>query len=449
MKTTYLCVLFVFVIHFQNAGGQTALSVEECRQLALRNSTASKNGKLDKALSRETRRSALTNYFPNVSAGGMMFQAQKGLMEMNTSGGNLPVYDGNPAHLGRATQFAYMPASTIELMKNGTIGYVNIVQPIFAGGRIINGNKLAALGEEVSDLQERLVRNNTSLTTEEQYWQLASLAEKQGTVQGYMELLDGLLRQVQDAYSSGLCTRNDLLKVQLKRSEVVLNKSKLDHGMTVARMAFCRHLGIPYDSTLVLKDTLTAGDPPPTYQVDNKLALKSRAEYTLLLASLRAEELQTRMKLGEYLPQAGVGISGMYMKLDEGKSRTLGLVFGTLQVPISAWWDASYVLEGRSVKEEIARNNFKENVELLELQMEKTWRDLTDAYLQVQLSYEARLQAEENVRVSRDGYANGIVTISDVLEAQAMLQQTSDQRTDAKAVYRTKVVTYLQMTGRE
>ena len=73
-------------------------------------------------------------------------------MEISTQGGNLPVYDGKDlAALSTATQFAYMPASTMGLLKSGTFGIVTAVQWIFAGGKIWNGNKLASLGEDISE----------------------------------------------------------------------------------------------------------------------------------------------------------------------------------------------------------------------------------------------------------------------------------------------------------
>jgi hypothetical protein len=49
-------------------------------------------------------------------------------------------------------------------MKNGTIGSLMAVQPVFAGGQIINGNKLAKVGEEVSRLQLQLSENEVEKT---------------------------------------------------------------------------------------------------------------------------------------------------------------------------------------------------------------------------------------------------------------------------------------------
>jgi len=122
-------------------------------------------------------------------------------------------------------------------------------------------------------------------------------------------------------------------------------------------MAFCQHIGIPFDSTLILVDTPDGGGIPSAYYVDHSSALECRAEYKLLQASMRAEDLQTRMKLGEYLRQVGVGVSGVFMKFDREESRTVGLVFGTVSIPISGWWEAAHTLQERRAKEHIAEKS--------------------------------------------------------------------------------------------
>ena len=428
---------------------QRALTLDESKQLALQNNAKIKNGVLEIEASRQTRKAAVTKYFPSISASGAMFESQKNLMEISTNGGNLPVYDGKDlSSLPTTKLFAYTPASTMGLMKSGTFGILTAVQPIFAGGRIWNGNRLASLGEDVSEEKNRLAQNEVLLKTEEQYWLLSSLNEKHKTILRYEELLNKLLAQVEDAYSSGIVSKNDLLKVKVKRSEVLLNKSKLENGRKLATMAFCQYIGIPYDSTLVLSDSLPIDGVPQSYFVDHKEALKNRSEYSLLQALVRAEELQSNMKLGEYLPQVAVGVTGLYMKLDEGQDRTLGMAFGTVSIPISGWWEASHTLQERSIKEQMAQNTMKDNSELLLLQMQKTWQDLTDAYKQVRLGEEAKLQADENLKVNRDCYSNGMSNLSDLLEAQALQQQMNDQLTDARASYRSKQIVYLQVTGR-
>jgi outer membrane protein len=446
MKNTIGAIIMLLCVH--SACAQKVLTLEESKQLAMQNNTKVKNGALEVEASRQTRKAAVTKYFPSISASGAMFDAQKNMMEITTSGGNLPVYDGNPAHLRTATQFAYMPASVMGLMNSGTFGMVTAVQPIFTGGRIWNGNKLAGLGEDVSEYKNKLAQNEVLLRTEEQYWLVVSLNEKQKTIQLYEELLNRLLAQVKDAYASGMVSKNDMLKVQVKRSEVLLNKSKLENGRKLASMAFCQYIGIAYDSTLVFVDSLCTDELPQSFLVDHTEALKHRSEYRLLEATVRAEELQSNIKLGEYMPQAAVGVTELYMKIDKGTDRSLGMAFGTLSIPISGWWEASHTMQERSIKEQIAVNTKKDNSELLLLQMQKAYQDLTDAYEQVLLSEEAYAQADENMKVNQDSYTQGLSNLSDLLEAQALHQQMNDQLIDSRASYRSKQVFYLQVTGR-
>ncbi|MCC6395516.1 MAG: TolC family protein [Bacteroidetes bacterium] len=448
MKPLTVIALLVVSAALRPVSAQRILTLEESTRLALHNNVRIKNSTLETEAARQVRAAAFTSFFPSISAGGSMFRAQKELLEVSTGGGNLPVYDGDPVNLLTPTQFAYFPSSVTGMLKTGTIGTLTAVQPLFAGGRIWNGNKLAALGEEVSEYKERLSRNDVILSTHQQYWQIVSLREKAKTVRAYEEMLDELLRQVEDAYNSGVVMRNDVLKVRLKKSEVQLNTSAVENGIRIAEMSFCQHMGIPYDSALVFADSLEITDTPQSYVVDHSLAIESRAEYRLLQAAVRAEELQTKMKLGEYLPQVGVGVSGLYMKMDNAKDKTVGMVFGTVSVPLSGWWEAFHVLSERSVEEEITANKLMDSREQLLLQMEKAWQDVTEAHRQVFLCEQSKAQAEENAAVNRESYRNGLIAVADLLEAQAMLQTARDHLVAAKAQYAVMRIAYLQLTGR-
>lgn len=57
------------------------------------------------------------------------------------------------------------------------MGGVTAVQPLFAGGQIVNGNKLAGLGVDVSKLQLEKSENDVELTAEQYFWQLVALNE--------------------------------------------------------------------------------------------------------------------------------------------------------------------------------------------------------------------------------------------------------------------------------
>ncbi|MFC0264197.1 TolC family protein [Fontibacter flavus] len=444
-------IIAVALITSATAYSQTTLSLEQSKTLALNNNKALQNSSLEIEAAKQVKKNAYTNYFPKVSANVVGFNAIDPLIEFNMPGGNLPVYDGNPANLPNATQFAYFPGIELSMFQRSAIGIVNIAQPIYAGGKINNGNKLAALNVDVKEMQYQLTENEILLKTEQQYWQLISLQEKQKTLDKYEALLQDIRKQVDDAFKSGLIIKNDVLKVQIKQSELQANKNKLLNGKKLATMQFCQTIGIPYDSTLVLQEQINISQNPNQYYTDYQVALSSRTEHQLLEKSIVATQLQTKMKTGEYLPTIAIGLAGYHMNMLENgvKNNTNGLAYVSLSIPISDWWGGNYAIKEQKIKQEIAENSFEETNGLLKLQMEKAWIDVNETWKQIEIMKETAMQAEENLKVSQTGYNSGVVTLSDLLESQALVQETADKLVDAQTQYKLAVTTYLQVTGRK
>lgn len=445
-----ISIFVVALIISTTAYSQTALTLKQSKTLALENNKAIKNSALEIEAAKQVKKNAFTNYFPKVSANVFGMQAINPLIEFKMEGGNLPVYDGNPANLDTATQFAYFPEMDLSLMQRQATGVLNIAQPIYAGGKIKTGNELAQLNVEVKEQQQKLSENEILLQTEQQYWQLISLQEKQKTLEKYELLLQDIRRQVDDAYKSGLIIKNDVLKVQIKQSELEANKNKLLNGKKLATMQFCQTIGIAYDSTLVLQETIDVTQGPLFYYTDHSQVLANRTEYQLLEKSVEAAQLQTKMKTGDYMPTVAVGLAGYHINmLEKGVNNyTNGLAYVSVSIPISDWWSGKHSIEEHKIKQEIAENTFEDTKGLLNLEMEKAWTDVNEAWKQIAIMEETVIQAEENLKVSQTGYNSGVVLLSDLLEAQALVAETADKLIEAQTQYKLAITIYLQVTGR-
>lgn len=446
-SVTVLLALTAFGTIAQEYPKNRILSIDSCKTIALTNNASVKNATLEVEAAQETQKAAFTSYFPKVNATGVSARFEEPLIKFSVPSMSLPVFNGDPSTLASATQYAYFPGMTLSGLDKATIGSVVAIQPLFAGGRIINGNRLARLGVEASKSKLKLTKNDILLKTEEQYWQIASLNEKMKTLQIMENLLDSLFKQANDAFHAGLINRNDVMKITLKKSELQMNRLQLTNGIKLASMAFCQFLGLPFDSTLVFCSTYEPTKTPASLFIDARQALSNREEYKLLEMSNKAEKIQSLIKRGEYLPEVGGGVGGFYQNA-MNKSATHGFVFASVKIPMSDWWEASHTLKARKYREEQNRNDNKNNTELLELQIEKTWNELNEAFQQIAVSERAVEQARENLRINADNYQAGIINISDMLEAQAMLQQALNQRTDSQNRYKTKKSVYLQTTGR-
>lgn len=418
-------------------------SLDTCKALAIENNHRIREASNEVFQSEQLKKSTFTNYFPKVSAGFSAVKMSDYMLKGSIPGFNLPVYDGNPVNLPVATQFAYFPGMEINLLDYLNFGYAVAVQPLFTGGRIYNGNRLARTGYEIS-LEKRSAANTDVLVrTEELYWNLLALNEKLLTIDSYRKLLDNLNRDVSAAFEAGLVQRTDLLKVRLKQNELEGNRLKLTNGIELSRRALCQHIGIQYDSAMVLTDSTTVTGNPVSLFVDPEDAVKNRNEYRMLQKAVYAEKLQKKIVEGEYLPQLSAGVAGVYTDMMD-KTNELGIAFVTLSVPISDWWGGSHRIRQSRAKLENAGNRLDESSELLSLQITQLQNELTSSYLAITIAEKSLEQAGENLKVVKDNYDAGVTGMSDLLEAQSVYEESRNNLTEARCNYLIGRAKYLQ-----
>ncbi|WP_423127090.1 TolC family protein [Gaoshiqia sp. Z1-71] len=445
MKTKmkqYLLLLLLAVPGAMPVSAQT-LTLDSCKVYAIENNKRLKEARMKINESEEIKKNAFTNFFPKVNAQAITFQANDYLIDINTPEMNLPVYDGNPANLSSATQYAYVPGLELKALDYMNVGMLTATQPVYAGGRIRSGYKLATLGKEVSEETLNLSTRDVVVKTEEYYWSLVSLQAKRKTLESYKTLLNSLLKDVRVSFDAGLAQKSDLLKIQLKINETNANQLKLENGISLVKMALCQHIGLEYSENISLQDTAFSVVVPEMLYLSPATALTNRSEYQLLNKAIDAEILQKRLARGEFLPQLAVGMQGQYLDFAD-KSSTYGIAFASLSIPISDWWGGSHKLREHEIKIDVARNKLNEKSELMELQMEKAYKELTESYQQISVAQSLAEQAREHLQVITDNYEAGILSTSDLLEAQAIFQESQDGLIDAKSAYQIRQVYYKQ-----
>ena len=426
---------------------QQAYTLEQIKDSALHNNIAIRHARHSIDAAKEQRKEAFTKYFPNVSGTGLWFNANRGMAQASINPSEMV-----PASLA-STLATMLPAEalvalanpiSISMMKNGTIGSLMAVQPVFAGGQIINGNKLAKVGEEVSRLQLQLSENEVEKTAEQYFWQLASLQEKMKTVDAVDTLLADIHKDVDVAVSAGLAMRNDLLQVELRQNDIESQRLKLQNGIFIVRLLLSQYCGLRDTSFTITYQS----DAPSTLlsRQDHDQALLGTAEYQLLDKQVEATSLQKKIAVGQNLPSVAVGAGYNYHNLLDN-NHTFGMVFATVSVPISDWWGGSHTIKRRKIEHQKAVEQLEDNAQLLQIRMQNAWNGLEESYQQLLLAQRGIEQAKENLRLNRNYYKAGISKMSDLLEAQMLYQQSCDKQTDAFANYQNKLLEYRQATG--
>ena len=434
------CSILLLSPLFAQQHDSLRLSVQDCIDMALENNIELKNSQLEIDKARATKNEARAEYFPTVSAQAIGFDALNPMFSFG-------IEDIDNAQLRQILYTLYAEYGVnmgldkeYSFIQNGVMLNAMATEPIYAGGRIRNGNKLAKLGIEAAELQEKVKEDEVRLQTEKLYWQIVSLQEKVTTLDQLDRLLDTLDKDLSGAIEAGLAMPTDQYKLRVKQNESQLNRKKLTDGITLLTMALGQYIGAEWQ-TITLSDTLGMETEPSVYYHEANEAVASRNESHLLDLSLRAEDLKKKMTLGEALPSLLVGGSASYHTVFE-HSKPNAMVFAMLQIPITDWHKTSYKLKKHELDAEMAENTRRDLTEKMELQTNQAWFNLEQSWLRITMAQTALSDAEANLKITEDYYEAGLVALSDVLEAQTLLKQSRDELTDSRAEYRVNLVTY-------
>ena len=416
-----------------SAQGQT-LSLERCLEIARNNNFEIRSSQIEVEKAEALKDQVFTKYFPQVSAGWMGYYALHPLIRFG-------IEDIESEDLRALMQVVYdnfSPGtdmqSELELMKWGLNSSLLAAQPIFAGGRIVNGNKLAGLGVEASKLQARMKSRDVLEEVESSFYLALGLEEKVSTVETALSLIDSLGRIVDVAFANGLVTKSDALQIELKRNEMLANKQKLTSGIRLSKRFLCEQIGIDYSDTLSLVEP-SAEELPPLAYVYSSTGNPYRPEARLLELNVQAEELRRKMTVGEALPQLtfiGGASYGNMIKTDPTFNAVAVL---SLTIPLTAWWETSHKLKQHDASIRQAKMTQEKYTRMMSLEEEKAYSDMMDAWTLLTSDNSALELARENYRLSTLNYEAGTVTLSDVLQAQALLLQAINAMTDRRMTY--------------
>lgn len=428
-------ILIILIISINELASQP-LTLDSCKAHALRNNVTIQNAQLDVQAAEQVKKQAFTKYFPSVNATALGYHAINPLLELGIDDiGNAQarnyLYDLY-AEYGSAMGLP----NSLDFCKQGLSVGATLMQPVFAGGRIVNGNKLATVGVEAAKLQSELSQEQVLLTVEENYWLIISLYEKRQTILQALALLDTLHRDIITAQEAGLVTANDPLKVTLKENEMRSNLLKVENGIVLATMALCQLTGLPYSPDLTLSDTVVIVETDAT--TDVSAAVAQRKESALLDMSVRAEQLKKKMIVGEALPQVAVGAGASYGSMVLDRYSANGLAFATVQVPLTNWWETSHKIKEQNIRIQQAENTRADLTGKMALEVQQAVNNVQEAYAQIALAESTVRDASANLATARVNFEAGLIPVSEFLEAQTLHSQALNQLTDARIDYRNK-----------
>lgn len=391
-----------------------------------------------------THKSAKTNYLPKVSATGaymytsremsLLSDEQKHTLSNIGTGLSAMVPDLAPmsSQLNSAGQGLVDALHTDT--RNAGIVAVTLTQPIYMGGKIRAYNKITEYAEQASGTIYDKTLQDIIVDVDEAYWNLVALHSKKKLAEGYKTLVEKLESDVEQLVKEGMATKADLLSVKVKVNEAGVTLIQVNNGIELSRMNLCRICGLDMDVPIDVEDNMDNKTSIADFD-DNVDMSNQSADYMVQQAEGNRKELQAlelqnkiydeKIKLAraEYLPK--VALMGGYLASNpsvfnsfERKMKGLWNVGITLNVPILTWGDRSYKVKAAKAEACMHRYETEEVKEKIELQVNQCRQKLQESQERYQTTLRSVDEAEENLRYANHGMKEGVITLSNVMEAQ-------------------------------
>lgn len=413
--------IFFLSIFLTTTYAQEVLTIDKCREMALKHNKELRSATLTRQQAEYTRLSTRGLFFPDLSLSGTALYSTS---------------DGALFHL-------------IDY-KLGWIfsGSVMLKQPLFMGGKILSGYKQSKLAVQLYQQNVRKTQADVIEDADLAYANVIKARELKKVADRYLLLLEELDRNVQSAVRNGMKLENDHMKVLVKINEARLSQRRAENAIRLATMNLCHVTGQPLNTKLEVEETYPRVNDALSLNVD----ISARPEYVMLdykaqiaaenVKSVRADLLPKLALLASYGYTNGVKI--MRSKVFDSWGFTGGV---TLNVPLYHFGERTYKLKAAKLQAEQARLELENKAEMMQLELSRNGNLLEESQLEVELTESSLLQAENSMLISERLYKAGTETLSDHLESQLLWQQAYQRKIEAYYQQYLHSVAYLKSAG--
>lgn len=436
-KYSLLATLFMLSSSVFSQGECISLSLADCRQMALEQNEKIKTAQnaVDKA--KLDRQIAFAQYLPKLDGSFTLVHMK-----------NIDLLDQDLIGLSLQTRGTYLAGITIT-------------QPLYVGGQITAANRLANIGQTVSQEQQRKTRMQVIADVDNAYYTLIAVRSKVQMLEAYEKQMQSLYDQVKLATDVQMATENDLLRISTKQNEINYQLQKARNGEQLCGLALANVIGSDFEKTIIPTDTVLTASVPEQLSED----FSTRPDLLLLQQQVKASEVLVKKSRSNYLPT--VALVGRYSHYNNLKLK------GGLNLPEIGSFDFNHTISGgnpmallsislplfhwgaelKKVKKakfdlSDAKLQLQQNERGMRVEVRRAVQNVTDSQRMVETAIVGRQQADENLRVMRQKFDNQMCTMTDLLDAQSQWQQARSNLIEAQTQQKIYETEYLRVTGR-
>ncbi len=314
---------------------------------------------------------------------------------------------------------------------------LSVIWPVYDSGKSWYGAQQARLNRDATNLSEERTRQQVIAGTITAYIRALLVREKQNVIAQILETARSHLKLVQSRYDGGFVAKSDLLRAQVHIADL---EQQLAESKSQTDIAKCM-LKIAMGGAGNLNDTLTTPlEPgaPIAGTLDGWIsqAMSHRPDLKQMTLQKRIVEKELAKSRAGRLPS--VSLTGNYeINTDDfedtGNNYTLGAV---ASLPLFTSGRISSTIRESEANLKQIQAQLQAMEQRICGETRQAFFNVRSAWERIQVTQSAINQSLESLRIVRNRYNSGLFTITDLLNADVMVQQSQTNHLKAIHDYR-------------
>ena len=307
--------------------------------------------------------------------------------------------------------------------------------PLFTSGAVRAGIDAAEFGSRAAEEQLSTVIQDVKLGVAEHYVGVLRAERAVAVARSYVASLTTHTEDTRNRFEVGDVPQNDFLAASVTLADAEQRLLQATNGLDNARAAYNRILGRPLSNAVSLEPTLDTGNLVPAgANLEQLIELATSRRHELSALDAQADALRSRADNVRANARPQLALTGGYTYL-ENEFLTDDEFW---MAGVSLTWNVFDGGQARKRSEAIERraaavgHNRADLQSVIALQVRKAWNDRSEAESRLTVAERAVEQSSENLRVVRNRYQAGASTNSEVLDAEALREQSLSNLDNAR-----------------
>lgn len=305
----------------------------------------------------------------------------------------------------------------IETNEEFSMAQLELSLPIYTGGQISRGIEISEINHQLETTKLQLQIDSIKLKAAEAFIQVLRSERARTISHDHVLALESHVADVRSLYQKGLVANNDLLSAELALTEGKQRELIAQNILALRSSHYNQVLGRKLSTQFFLEE------PFYTILLDELDIYSGKARGNRL--ELKALQLQHQMlnkQIGVYksekLPKVQATVMSMYNDADITEDENINSIGVAMRWQIFGAQHNRHHIAQLSNQIESLEFNKEHTESLIELEVQQSWLAVKESQQREKVMETALVAAEENLRVTRNRYKNGVGTNSDVLDAE-------------------------------